>query len=299
MSDIINRLPQVRGKYRQNANLAKMCWFQVGGSIDVLYQPADLEDLSFFMANLPADISYFVFGVGSNMLIRDGGFKGVAIRLGREFNYLNINDREITAGAAVLDLNFALLCCEAGLKGLEFLSGVPGTIGGALAMNAGAYGREIKDVLLSAKAVGRSGEVRTFAAQEIGYKYRGKALDESWIFVEGLFKGEEGDKQEIKSKIDDIQQQRQSTQPVKTRTGGSTFKNPDHISAWKLIDEAGCRGLKIGGAQVSEMHCNFIINNGDATALDLENLIKEIKTRVYAKSNVMLEEEIKIIGDVL
>jgi len=297
MVSLLQQLPQTRGKYRENASLAKMCWFQVGGDVDVLYQPADKEDLAQFMANLPDHIPYFIFGVGSNILISDKGFKGVAIRLGRGFNYVSNEAATVKAGAACLDVNIANFCCDKSIAGLEFLSGIPGTLGGALAMNAGAYGLEIKDVLLEATAVGRAGQIRQFKPEEIGYTYRGKQLDKNWIFVEALLKGKEGEQAEIAAKIANIQQQRSGTQPIKSRTGGSTFKNPDGMSAWKLIDEAGCRGLTIGGAQVSEMHCNFFINTGDATAADLENLMKEVKAKVHAKTGVMLEEEIKVIGN--
>lgn len=297
MTSLMNQLPVIRGKYRENANLAKMCWFQVGGAVDVLYLPADTEDLAQFMANLPNHIPFFIFGVGSNILISDNGFKGVAIRLGRGFNYISSEATMIKAGAACLDVNIAHFCCEQSIAGLEFLAGIPGTLGGALAMNAGAYSMEIKDILLEATAIGRDGQVRKFQPEEIGYSYRGKQLDNSWIFVEALLKGREGEKVTIAEKVAQIQQQRLSTQPIKSRTGGSTFKNPEGMSAWKLIDEAGCRGLTIGGAQVSEMHCNFFINTGNATATDLENLMKDVKAKVYAKTGVRLEEEIKVIGN--
>ncbi len=293
---LIKRLPQVRGEYRENANLAKFCWFQVGGAAAVLYKPKDVEDLQFFMRNLSSDIPYFVFGVGSNLLIHDDGFEGVAIRLGREFNFANkVSDTEIHAGAATLDVNLAEFSCQSEVARLEFFAGIPGTVGGALAMNAGAYGSETKDVLISARAVSRSGELREFQTGDLGYHYRGKSLEGEWVFVDAKFQGAPGTEAEIAEKIAQIQSARNSTQPVRSRTGGSTFKNPEGLKAWQLIDEAGCRGLIIGGAQVSELHCNFFINLGDATALDLLNLISEVKERVYKKSGIMLDEEIKLI----
>lgn len=291
---MLERLPKVVGQYRENFDLGKLSWFNVPATVEILFKPASIEDLCHFMKNRPLDIPVFVFGVGSNTLIRDSGFKGVAIRLGREFNYLHCEDVVIRAGSAVLDLNLALFSMEHSLAGLEFFSGIPGTVGGALAMNAGAYGREIKDVLISAKAVSSTGELKEFSAEEIGFKYRGKELDSSWIFVEATLRAEHGNKEEIKKRIEQIQEQRALTQPIKSKTGGSTFKNPEGFKAWELIDKAGCRGLKIGGASMSEMHCNFLINDGTATAKDIEDLIREVKTRVSQKHSIQLEEEIKI-----
>jgi UDP-N-acetylmuramate dehydrogenase len=294
---LINSLPKVRGDYRENANLAKFCWFQVGGAAAVLYKPKDIEDLQVFMGNLSKDIPYFVFGVGSNLLIRDSGFEGVAIRLGREFNFAHkMSDTEIRAGAATLDLNLAEFACESEISGLEFFSGIPGTVGGALAMNAGAYGSETKDVLISTRAVNRNGELKEFRIHELGYRYRGKDLSEEWIFVDAKFQGAKGNKAEIAKEISNIQSARSSTQPIRAKTSGSTFKNPENMKAWQLIDAAGCRGLTIGGAQVSELHCNFFLNLGNATAEDLLNLITEVKERVYKTSGIMLSEEIKFIG---
>lgn len=294
---LIKRLPAVRGEFRENANLAKFCWFQVGGQAAVLYKPKDVEDLQEFMKNLGSDIPYFVFGVGSNLLIRDSGFTGVAIRLGREFNFADkLEGNIIHAGAATLDINVAEFAKESEVAGLEFFAGIPGTIGGALAMNAGAYGSETKDVLISARAVNRSGELREFETHELCYRYRGKALEGEWIFVDAKFKGSPGKREDIAEKIEQIQAARNSTQPVRSRTGGSTFKNPEGHKAWQLIDQAGCRGLIVGGAQVSDLHCNFFINLGDATASDLLSLIETVKERVYKTSGVVLEEEIKIIG---
>ncbi len=293
---LIKRLPAVRGNLREDVELAKFCWFQVGGRASVLYKPKDIEDLQEFMGNLSEDIPYFIFGVGSNLLIKDTGFDGVAIRLGREFNFANkLSDNIIHAGAATLDINIANFAAESEVAGLEFFAGIPGTIGGALAMNAGAYGIETRDVLISARAVARSGELREFETHEILYHYRGKGLKDEWVFVDAKFKGYKSDKADIISKIEQIQNDRNATQPVKAKTGGSTFKNPEGHKAWQLIDQAGCRGLVIGGAAVSELHCNFFVNLGDATASNVLDLIAVVKERVYETSGIVLEEEIKII----
>ncbi|MFI4983785.1 MAG: UDP-N-acetylmuramate dehydrogenase [Rickettsiales bacterium] len=291
---MLARLPKVEGQYRENFDLGKLSWFNVPGIVEILYKPASTSDLCQFLANKPKDIPVFVFGVGSNILIRDSGFKGVAIRLGREFNYLNCDKNIITTGCAVLDLNLALYAMENSLTGLEFFSGIPGTVGGALAMNAGAYGREINDVLISAKAISQTGELKEFTVDEIGFTYRGKSLDSSWIFTEATLRAEAGNKEEIKKRIEEIQQRRATTQPIKAKTGGSTFKNPAGHKAWELIDKAGCRGLQIGGASMSSLHCNFLINDGTATAQDIEDLIKEVKHKVARTQAIELEEEIKI-----
>lgn len=293
---ILERLPKVEGDYREKANLGKICWFQVGGDADVLFKPKDTKDLANFLKNKPTDIPHTIIGVGSNLLIRDTGFKGVVIRLGREFNFIKHENYVVHVGAASLDVNVALYTETESISGLEFLAGIPGTIGGALAMNAGAYGAEIKDVLISATAVNEKGEIKEFTNSEIGYVYRGKSLGSEWIFTECKLKGMLGERSEIKEKIERIQNARATTQPIKSRTGGSTFKNPLGHKAWELIDKAGCRGLQIGGARVSDMHCNFFINTGEATASDLEKLIKEVQKRVLEDSGVALQPEIKIIG---
>lgn len=293
---ILERLPKVEGDYREKANLGKICWFQVGGDAEVLFKPKNTNDLANFLKNKPSDIPHTIIGVGSNLLIRDTGFKGVVIRLGREFNFIKHENHLVHVGAASLDVNVALYTENELIAGLEFLAGIPGTIGGALAMNAGAYGSEIKDVLVSATAVNEKGEIREFTNSEIGYVYRGKTLGSEWIFTECKLQGCKGEKAEIKEKIEKIQNARATTQPIKSRTGGSTFKNPEGHKAWELIDKAGCRGLQIGGARVSDMHCNFFINTGDATASDLEKLIKEVQKRVLENSGIALHPEIKIIG---
>lgn len=292
-------LPIIRGKYRPHYSLHNMSWFGVGGKADMVFIPEDLEDLQYFLQNKHKDIPITIMGVGSNLLIRDGGISGCVIRLGRGFNYICHDDSAsvIHSGAAVLSLNLALYCKEHSLQGLEFLAGIPGTIGGGLAMNAGAYNCDISQILVEAKAINiQTGALRIFTVDEIQYKYRGKILSDEWLFVEGVFAYTFGEQSAIAQKIKDIQEQRISTQPIKSKTGGSTFKNPQGMKAWQLIHDAGCRGLKIGGAQMSEQHCNFIINTGDASASDIEQLMIAVQERVLQDSGIQLELEIKIIG---
>ena len=291
------QLPKVKGRYRYNANIGKMCWFGVGGNAEVLFIPADSLDLQNFLQGLECNAPITVIGVGSNILVRDGGIRGIVIRLGAGFNYIKHENYSVTIGAAVLDLNVAQYCLEYGIAGLEFLVGIPGTIGGALFMNAGAYGVDIAKVLVGAKAINLQGKLKILKNEEIGYQYRSNNLKEELIFVEGILQGVPGDKADIASSVSSTQENRVITQPIKSKTGGSTFKNPPGLSAWRLIDEAGCRGLKIGGAQVSTQHCNFFINTGNATATDLENLIQEVQQRVFTKTGILLEAEIKIIGE--
>lgn len=294
---LIDRLPEVRGRYTENADLSKVTWFRVGGVADVLYKPADLDDLRHFLQFAPLEIPVFVLGVGSNLLIRDGGFRGVVIRLGGGFADVTVDGTTVTAGAAALDLNVAKTAAKAGIAGLEFLSGIPGTIGGALRMNAGAYGSETKDVLTHAWAVSRDGDLHELTNDDMGFTYRHNALPEDWIFVKGQFRGKPGDVSEIQARMEDIQTKRAESQPIRSRTGGSTFKNPEGNKSWQLIDAAGCRGLTHGGAQVSEQHCNFLINTGDATATDLEDLGEEVRARVKKQSGIELHWEIKRIGE--
>ncbi|WP_420549788.1 UDP-N-acetylmuramate dehydrogenase [Curvivirga sp.] len=296
-NSLLDRLPKVRGRYSENALLSRVTWFQVGGPADVLYKPADLEDLQDFLRNKPKDIPVIVLGVGSNLLVRDGGVRGVVIRLGGAFAEVTAEDTTITAGAAALDLNVARTAARAHVEGLEFLSGIPGTIGGALRMNAGAYGGETKDILKHAWAVTPEGDLKELSVSDMGFSYRKSIIPSDWIFVKAEFEGRPGQEQEIRDRMEDIQTKRAETQPIKSRTGGSTFKNPEGHSSWKLIDEAGGRGLTIGGAQMSNQHCNFMINTGTATAKDLENLGEEVRQLVKNHSNVELQWEIKRIGD--
>ena len=290
-------LPPVRGAYTENAPLKDLVWFRVGGPAEVLFRPADAEDLATFMYSKPADLPVSVIGVGSNLLIRDGGIPGVVVRLPGSFGKIAAEGARIRAGAAALDAAVARTAADAGIAGLEFLRGIPGTIGGALRMNAGCYGREIKDVFVEATAIDRGGKILTLSADDMAFVYRkSSGVPEDMIFVEAVLQGEAGDPQEIRGRMNALVEQRESTQPVKSKTGGSTFKNPPGHKAWQLIDQSGCRGLMHGAAQVSEKHCNFLINTGDATATDIEALGEEVRARVKAKSGIELEWEIKRIG---
>jgi len=298
---LIERLPPVRGRYAEEVSLAGVTWFRVGGPAEVVFRPADIEDLADFLRHRPADVPVMVLGVGSNVLIRDGGIAGVVIRLGRGFAGIAAEGTRVMAGAAALDVNVALTARDASVAGLEFLRGVPGTIGGALRMNAGAYGREIVDVLVSAEAVDLAGERRHFEAAELGLSYRHCSLGEHWIFTAATLQGEPGEPEAIGARMAEIGAQREASQPVRTRTGGSTFANPSDpkargLKAWQLIDQAGCRGLRLGGAQVSELHCNFLINTGSATAADLEGLGEEVRRRVLDRFGVDLQWEIRRLG---
>lgn len=296
--NLIDRLPRVLGRYSTNLPLKNTTWFRVGGVAEVLYKPASVEDLSFFLKNKPEDIRPTMIGVGSNLLVRDGGVPGVTIRLGRNFNntFISQDAGTLDVGAAVLDRTVALMAADSGIEGLEFLCGIPGTIGGALRMNAGAYGTEIKDVLVHAFALAPTGDLIKISPKEMGFSYRHCAIPEDWIFIGARLKGQKGNPETIHQKMADLLKQRDFTQPVKSRTGGSTFANPDECKAWELIDKAGCRGMKIGGAQVSELHCNFLINTGEATAEDLETLGERVRLRVKETSGIDLRWEIQRIG---
>ena len=297
MTSLIERLPTIRGRYSEQADLAKTTWFRAGGPAEVLFRPADVEDLADFLAGKPSDVPVTVIGVGSNLLIRDGGVPGVVIRLGRGFTDVTVQGTQLRAGAGALDLNVALTAQQAGLAGLEFLSGIPGTIGGALRMNAGAYGGELKDVLVEAEAIDTLGHRRRLELADMDFSYRHAGVPEGWIFTGALLQAEKGDAAEIAARMADIRTSREETQPVRARTGGSTFKNPEGaLRAWQLIDAAGCRGLRVGAAQVSEKHCNFLINTGDATATDIEALGEEVRRRVFEHAGITLQWEIRRIG---
>ncbi len=293
---LIERLPPVRGRLTENAPLAQLTWFRVGGPAEVMFRPADVEDLAQFLAHKPKDAKVTVIGVASNLLIRDGGVKGVVVRLGRGFVEIKAQGEEITAGAGALDLNVALSACAAGISGLEFLSGIPGTIGGGLRMNAGAYGSEFKDVLVSAKALDARGRLHEMTPADMGLSYRHCGVAGDWVFVSARFKGKRDEPKAIGARMAMIQTQREESQPIRARTGGSTFANPPGRKAWELIEQAGCRGLKHGGAMVSAKHTNFLINTGEATASDIEALGEEVRRRVKEKSGIELEWEIKRIG---
>lgn len=289
-------LPDVRGQYRFDAPLSKTNWFGVGGAAEVLFKPEDTHDLAHFIKHKPAAMPVTVIGVGSNLIVRDGGLDGAVIRLGRFFNEATLEGDVVLAGAAMLDLNLARLSASWGRAGLEFMSGIPGTVGGALAMNAGAYGREVKDTLVKAEAVTPDGEVITLSLADMKYSYRHYGGPAGLIFTRGWFATTADVPEAIEARIAEIQAKRESTQPIRERTGGSTFANPEGHKAWELIDKAGCRGLTIGGAQMSELHCNFMINTGNATAADLEALGEEVRRRVLEHSGVELRWEIKRIG---
>jgi UDP-N-acetylmuramate dehydrogenase len=294
---LIERLPAVRGRLSENAPLAPITWFRVGGAAEVMFRPADAEDLAAFLAARPADVPVTVIGVGSNLLVRDGGVPGIVVRLGRGFVEITTSGGEVEAGAGALDLNVALTCQQAGIAGLEFLSGIPGTIGGALRMNAGAYGRELKDVLREAVALDGEGRRHRLDAAGLGLSYRHCDAPEDWIFIGARLAGEPGDKAAIAARMDEIRAAREASQPIRARTGGSTFANPPGHKAWALIDRAGCRGLRHGGAMVSEKHANFLINTGEATAADLEDLGEEVRRRVREASGITLAWEIRRIGE--
>jgi UDP-N-acetylmuramate dehydrogenase len=293
---LIDRLPAVRGIYETNAPLAPLTWFRVGGPAEVLFRPADADDLAAFLVGKPAEVPVTLLGLGSNLLVRDGGVRGVVVRLGRGFADIDIDGTTITAGGMALDYNVAKAARDAGIAGFEFMAGVPGTIGGGLRMNAGAYGREFKDVVVSADALDPQGKRHTLDLAAWAPRYRGCGVPEDWIFIGAMMQGVAGDKAEIARAIELVQAARDETQPIRTRTGGSTFKNPEGAKAWELIDEAGCRGLMRGGAQVSNKHCNFLINTGNATAADLEGLGEEVRTRVRERTGVEIQWELRRIG---
>jgi UDP-N-acetylmuramate dehydrogenase len=290
------RLPPARGRLTHNAPIGPMTWFRVGGPAEILFRPADAADLADFLRDLSPEIPVTVIGVASNLLVRDGGIPGVTIRLGRGFVDIGATEDEVTAGAGALDLNVALTAAQAGIGGLEFLSGVPGTIGGGLRMNAGAYGSEIKDVLIEATAIDRAGTIHHVSAADLGLGYRHSDAPEDWIFTTARFRGRRDDPAGIGKRMAEIQAAREASQPIRARTGGSTFANPPGAKAWELVDAAGCRGLVRGGAMVSEKHTNFLINTGTATAADIEGLGEEVRRRVHAKFSIVLEWEIRRIG---
>lgn len=295
--DLIARLPAVRGRLSAQAGLAEITWFRVGGPADAMFRPADRDDLIAFLKTKPADVPVTVLGVGSNTLVRDGGIDGVVIRLGRDFASITACDNnEIEAGAGALDVNVAQTAQMHGIAGLEFLRGIPGTVGGGLRMNAGAYGTEFKDVLVWAEAVDGQGNLHRLSPAEMKFGYRHCGVPEDWIFLSCRLKGRPGDKAQIQARMDEIQAAREGSQPIRSRTGGSTFANPEGHKAWQLIDAAGCRGLVVGDAQVSEQHCNFLINRGSATAADLETLGETVRRRVKDTSGIELRWEIKRIG---
>jgi len=290
-------LPDLRGRLEPNQPMRDITWFRVGGPAQALFTPADEADLAYFLERVGPDMPVAAVGVGSNLLVRDGGIAGIVIRLGRGFGGFAVEDGErMRVGAATPDVRLAQSAAKAGLAGLAFYRGIPGTVGGALRMNAGAHGAETKDVLIGARAVDRQGAVHALSNAEMGFTYRHCTAPEDYIFTEAVYQGALGDPAEIERQMQDVADYREANQPIKSRTGGSTFKNPPGHSSWKLIDAAGCRGLRVGGAHVSEMHCNFLINDGEATAEDIERLGETVRARVKADSGIELEWEIKRLG---
>ena len=295
--DLKAAMPELRGRLLANQSLAELTWFRVGGPAQVLFTPADADDLGYFLAHLPAELAVHVVGVGSNLIVRDGGMPGVVIRLSpRGFGETSTKEDVISAGTAVLDKRVAEIAASENIGGLEFLFGIPGTVGGALRMNAGANGAETKDVLIEATGVGRDGKKRQFGHADMKFAYRNSGVEASVIFTSARFRGAIAAPDAIRARMNEVQNHRETAQPIREKTGGSTFKNPPGHSAWKLIDAAGCRGLRVGGAQVSEMHCNFLINTGNATGHDIETLGETVRTRVKEHSGIELHWEIKRIG---
>jgi UDP-N-acetylmuramate dehydrogenase len=291
------RLPELRGRLAAEAPLKEYTWFRVGGPAEVLYSPADEADLAYFLKHLPADVPVTNIGLGSNLLVRDGGIEGVVMRLGRGFGEIKVEDgARLRAGTAVPDVKVARAAADAGISGLSFYRGIPGSVGGALRMNGGAHGKETCEVLIEARAVDRQGNIHVLPVADLHYSYRHCGAPEDLIFTEALFQGEPGDPAKILAEMDEIAAYREEVQPIKSRTGGSTFKNPPGHKSWQLIDAAGCRGLSVGDAKVSEMHCNFLINEGNATAADIETLGETVRARVKETSGVELEWEIKRLG---
>lgn len=294
---LLDRLPAVRGRLTANAPMAKHTWFRVGGPAEVLFEPADVADLSAFMAGRPADVPLTVIGVGSNLLVRDGGVPGVVIRLGKAFAGIDIDGEAIRCGAAAMDMHVARAAQDAALGGLEFLSGIPGTIGGAVKMNAGAYGTEIADVLIEAQVMDGAGAVTIAPATDLGFAYRHSNLAEDMIVVGARLQAAPDAPDAIAARMEKIRTERADSQPLGTRTGGSTFANPPGEKAWQLVDRVGGRGEARGGASFSDKHCNFLINNGTATAADIEDLGEDIRRRVLAETGIELHWEIRRIGE--
>jgi UDP-N-acetylmuramate dehydrogenase len=295
-ADLKSHAQKLRGRLLPNQSLAELSWVRVGGPAQVLFMPEDEADLAYFLGVLPPEIAVTVVGLGSNLIVRDGGVAGVVVRLGRGFSDVTVDGVTVTAGAAVPDVKVARAAQEAGIAGLSFMRGIPGAVGGALRMNGGAYQGETKDVLVEARAVDRRGRIHVLSNADMHYTYRHCGASEDLNFTQATFQGTGGDRTAIAAEMDKITESREATQPIKSRTGGSTFKNPAGGKAWQLIDAAGCRGLIVGGAQVSELHCNFLINLGTATAADIETLGETVRTRVKESSGVELEWEIKRIG---
>ena len=297
MSDVAT-MPKVRGKLTPNAPLAPLVWFKSGGAAEWLFEPADVDDLTTFLTELDPDVPVMALGLGSNLIVRDGGVPGVVVRLGKAFSKIDrLDETTLRCGGGASGILVSSTARDGGIGGLEFLRGIPGTVGGFVRMNGGAYGREVSDILRSAKLVLRSGELAEWPLSQLGYTYRHSDVPAGAVVVEATFRGSSGDPEAIGAEMDAIARAREESQPLRSRTGGSTFKNPAGHKAWALIDAAGCRGLTIGGAQVSEKHCNFLLNLGSATSADIEALGEEVRRRVGAKTHILLEWEIQRVGD--
>ena len=296
MTQPAERLPEVRGTYQYGAALKDLVWFRAGGVAEVLFRPADAGDLAAFLAARPASVPLTIIGVGSNLLVRDGGVPGVVIRLPAAFGKVEVDGLRVRAGAAALDSAVARKAADAGIAGFEFLRGVPGTIGGALRMNAGCYGSELKDLFVEATAIDGKGNKHVLSAADMAFAYRKSGVPDDFIFVEAVLEGQADEPAAVRARMEELLARREISQPIGSKTGGSTFKNPEGHSAWKLIEDAGCRGLKVGDAVVSDVHCNFLINLGNATAADIEALGEEVRRRVKDQTGIALEWEIKRVG---
>ena len=297
MSVATLELPELSGTAEASGSLADFIWFRTGGPAEWLVRPTDVDDLARFLARLDPAMPVMPVGVGSNLIVRDGGVPGVVVRLPKSFARVTAEaGHRVRAGAGAMGITVASKARDAGIAGLEFLRGIPGAAGGAVRMNAGAYGREVSDILVEATLVLRDGTIETWSAERFGYTYRHSDTPEGAVVVEALFQGVPGEPATIGAEMDRIAEEREASQPLRSRTGGSTFKNPPGHKAWALIDAAGCRGLMHGGAQVSEKHCNFLLNLGDATSSDIEELGEEVRRRVRAKTNISLEWEIQRVG---
>ncbi len=293
----VAEMPKVRGKLTLDAPLAPLVWFKTGGNAGWLFEPADADDLADFLRNLDPETPLMALGLGSNLIVRDGGVPGVVVRLGKAFAKIEqLDDTLLRCGGGASGILVSSTARDAGIAGLEFLRGIPGTVGGFVRMNGGAYGREVQDILVSATVVLRSGEVEEWPLEKLGYRYRHSEVPDGAVVVSATFRGMRGDPAKIGAEMDRIAAAREESQPIRSRTGGSTFKNPPGHKAWALIDAAGCRGMTLGGAQVSEKHCNFLLNLGSATSSDIEALGEEVRRRVRAKTNISLEWEIQRIG---
>ncbi len=289
-------LPTLKGEYKKDYNLKHLTWFKVGGNAEIFFKPFDSEDLASFLIQNKQKLPITTFGAGSNIIIRDGGIEGVTIKLGQNFSNIEFIDDHLIVGSSCLNYNLAKFCQANAISGFEFLVGIPGTIGGGVVMNAGAYGSEFKDIIVRIEAIDFAGNFLTFTNEEIGFKYRSNKLPKDLIILKAVFKINKGDSENILLRMNEINNARSSTQPIKERTGGSTFANPEGLKSWELIDKAGLRGYRIGGASMSELHCNFMINNGDATAKDLEDLGDFVRQKVFEDSGVELKWEIKRLG---